>query len=258
MPMNWSFAPLPGTMGLTGRMKGTQPVSALRGGRQAREVDDQTLRTTAVVVVVTGVVLLAYISFRFSYAGIHSIAVAAGVSPGEARLYPLILDGMLVVACVAALALHRGRWWMRGYAWLLVLALLAAMAVLDAWHAAGVGLPHRLAAAMMAVLPWLLLLLGLGLFLVVLRDLRDVRARGAAGGRVPQRRPPAADPTPQREAAGRDRPDASVLLPGLAPPEPPPEPVRPGLAEFDDPEEPAVRLLPPGPKPGGAPAAPGD
>jgi uncharacterized protein DUF2637 len=232
-------------------------MSALRGGRQAREVDDQTLRAIAVVVVVTGVVLLAYISFRFSYAGIHSVAVAAGVSPGEARVYPLILDGMLVIACVAALALHRSQWWMRGYAWLLVLALLAAMAVLDAWHAAGIGLPHRLAAAMMAVLPWLLLLLGLGLFLVVLRDLRTARAPATAGGRPPERRPPAANLTPEHQADGRGRPDV-LLLPGLEPAGPTPGPAWADPADLGDPEGPAVRLLPPGPKPGGAPAAPGD
>lgn len=237
-------------------MKGTRPMSALRSGRQAREVDDQTLRTTAVVVVVTGVVLLAYISFRFSYAGIHSIAVAAGVAPGEARVYPLLLDGMLVIACVAALALHRGQWWMRGYAWLLVLTLLAVMAVLDAWHAAGIDLPHRLAAAMMAVLPWLLLLLGLGLFLVMLRDLRAARAPGTAGDRLPRRRAPAASPARDHEAAGRTRPEVSVLLPGSGPPEPIPGPVRGVPAELDDPEEPAVRLLPPGPKPDAAPAPP--
>lgn len=226
-------------------------MSALRSRQQAREMDYQTLRLTAVVMVVTGVVLLAIVSFRFSYAAIHSIALAAGVSPGEAGVYPLILDGMLVIACVAALALRGAEWWIRGYAWLLVLVLLAAMAMLDAWHAAGIELPHRLAAGMMALMPWVLLLLGLGLFLGVLRDLRAARALNAPDSHLSRNGLTAANSTPEREAAGADRPDVSLLVPGFKPPEPILRAEPAGPAEFDDPDEPAVRLLPPGPKPGG-------
>lgn len=233
-------------------------MSALRSRRQAREVNDQTLRLTGVVMVVTGVVLLAIISFRFSYAAIHSIALAAGVPRGEAKMYPLILDGTLVISCVAALALRRAEWWIRGYAWLLVLVLLAATAMLDAWHAAGAELPHRLAAGMMALMPWVLLLLGLGLFLGVLRDLRTATAAPSTTSAVlnnsrshlPRNGLVAASLSPEPGAAAADRPDVGLLLPGFKPREPilRVEPAEP--AEFGDPDEPAVRLLPPGPKPG--------
>jgi len=233
-------------------------MSALRSRQQAREIEYQTLRLTAVVMVVTGVVLLAIISFRFSYAAIHGIALAAGVSPGEAGVYPLILDGMLVIACVAALALRGAEWWLRGYAWLLVLVLLAAMAMLDAWHAAGVELPHRLTAGMMALMPWVLLLLGLGLFLGVLRDLRTVRALNTQASHLSWSVPAAPDSTSGHEAPPADRTDVSLLVPGFKPPAPilTVEPAGPrvepaGPAEFDDADEPAVRLLPPGPKPEG-------
>jgi uncharacterized protein DUF2637 len=226
-------------------------MSALRSRQQPREVEYQTLRLTAVVTVVTGVVLLAIISFRFSYAAIHSIALAAGVSPGEARVYPLILDGMLVISCVAALALRGAEWWIRGYAWLLVLVLLAAMATLDAWHASGIELPHRFAAGMMALMPWVLLLLGLGLCLGVLRDLRVSPPLNTSGSHLSRNWPPAPNSATGQEAAGADRPDVSHLLPGFEPREPILGVERTEPAELGDPDEPAVRLLPPGPKPEG-------
>ena len=131
------------------------------------------VQVTAVVIVVTGVVLLAVAAFLVSYAGIRQIAVAAGVSPAVAGLYPLIVDAVLVVACVAALALRGAGWQMQGYAWLSVIVLLA---VAGAVHAAGISLSHRPAAAAVAALPWALFLLGFGLLLSMLRHLRTARA----------------------------------------------------------------------------------
>jgi len=52
------------------------------------------------------VILLAAAAFVLSYAGIHAVALSAGVSPRLAKLYPLIFDAMLVVACAAVLALR--------------------------------------------------------------------------------------------------------------------------------------------------------
>lgn len=131
---------------------------------------------TAVAIVVTGVVLLAVAAFLVSYAGIRQIAVDAGVSPALAGFYPLIVDAVLVVACVAALALRGAGWQMQGYAWLSVIVLLAVVAVAGAVHAAGISLPHRPAAAAVAALPWVLFLLGFGLLLSMLRRLRTARA----------------------------------------------------------------------------------
>jgi hypothetical protein len=136
---------------------------------------------TAVVIVITGVVLLAAAAFVVSYAGIGQIASSAGVSPSLAGLYPLIIDAMLVVACAAALALRGGGWWMRGSVWLSVIVLLAVVAVAGAVHAAGISLPHRPTAAAVAVLPWVVFLLGFGLGLSILKHQRPVRAANPAG-----------------------------------------------------------------------------
>jgi len=92
------------------------------------------------MIAVTGVLPLAVAAFAVSYAGIRQIAVAAGVPPARAGLYPLIVDAVLVVACVAASALRGAGWQLQGCAWLSVLVLFAAAAVAGAVHAAGVSL----------------------------------------------------------------------------------------------------------------------
>ena len=152
-------------------------MSDFSGAPRFRAADYRNgFQVTAVVIVITGVVLLAVAAFLVSYAGIREIVVAAGVSPGVAGLYPLIVDAVLVVACVAALALRGAEWWMRGYAWLSVIFLLAMVAVVGAVHAAGISLPHRPTAAAVAAMPWVLFLLGFGLWLSMLGHLRTAPA----------------------------------------------------------------------------------
>jgi Protein of unknown function (DUF2637) len=157
-------------------------MSDLSGMRRFRTVDyGNGFQVTAAVIVMAGVALLAVAAFLVSYTGTRDIAVAAGVSPALAGLYPLIIDAVLVVACVAALALRGGEWWMQSYAWLSVMFLLALVALVGAVHAAGVSLPHKPTAAAMAAMPWVLFLLGFGLWLCMLRHLRAARAEGTSG-----------------------------------------------------------------------------
>ena len=119
-------------------------MSDFSGMRRFRAMDyGNGFQLTAVVIVISGVALLAVAAFLVSYAGTRAIAVTAGVSPALAGLYPLIIDAVLVVACVAALALRGAEWWMQTYAWLSVMFMLAVVALVGAVHAAGVSLPHR-------------------------------------------------------------------------------------------------------------------
>jgi hypothetical protein len=141
------------------------------------------LRLLALAAVAVGVLLLAAAAFVLSYAGIHVVALAAGVSPRLARIYPLIFDAMLVVACAAVLSLRGAGLPSRAYAWLSMLVLVAGAAAADAVHATGTRLPHRPAAAAAAVIPWVLVLVGFGLLLCMLRQARLRRAAA----------PPAAD-----------------------------------------------------------------
>jgi hypothetical protein len=123
-----------------------------------------------------GVLLLMAAAFVLSYTGIHAIALSAGVSPRFARIYPVIFDAMLVVACAAVLALRGAGLPSRCYAWLTMLLLLGAAASADTLHATNTKLPHKPTAAAAAIIPWALVLLGFGLLLSMLRHARLRRA----------------------------------------------------------------------------------
>jgi hypothetical protein len=212
-------------------------MSDLSGAPRSRADYGTSIQAAAVVIAITGVMLLAVAAFLVSYAGLRQIAVAAGVSPALAGLYPLIVDAVLVVACVAALALRGAGWQLQGCAWLSVMFLFAAVAVAGAVHAAGVSLPHRPAAAAVAALPWAAFLLGFGLCLSVLRHLRAVRAASPPGDRgAAPWWPWTADPDiadaavlpaqPESASSGADPETADVPPP--PPPPPPPEPASSG------------------------------
>jgi Protein of unknown function (DUF2637) len=198
-------------------------MSEFSGTRRFRETDySSRLQLTAVVTVMAGVVLLAVSAFLLSYAGIHEIAVSAGVSPGLAGLYPLIFDATLMAACVATLALRGAAWWMRGFAAVSIMILLTLVAVVEAVHAAGVSLPQRPMAAALAAVPWALFLLGFGLGLSMLRHQRTVGAVARPGdpghgkesvGRAGPREPAVNQPSMGQGplTADPDTPDASLI-----------------------------------------------
>jgi amino acid transporter len=201
-------------------------MSDFSGMRRFRALDyGNGFQLTAVVIVIAGVALLAVAAFLVSYTGTRAIAVAGGVSPALAGLYPLIIDAVLVVACVAALALRGAEWWMQTYAWLSVMFMLALVALAGAVHAAGVSLPHRPTAAIVAVMPWVLFLLGFGLWLSILRHLRTARAEGtSARPHTASWWPFTADPDgaggaspPAQPKPVPDSPDAAQGVPGSSP-----------------------------------------
>ena len=139
---------------------------------------------------------LAAAAFALSYAGVRDIARAAGIPAGLARFYPALPDAVLVVACVAALALRGARWWARWLVWLSIIALAALVGAADAVHAMTINLPRRPAEAAVAVLPWVLLLLGFRLCL---------SARGVL--RHPPEQAPIASPAVTDPAVARPVPD---------------------------------------------------
>jgi hypothetical protein len=196
-------------------------MSDISGTRRFRETEyNSRLQVTAVVSVITGVVLLAVSAFLLSYARLHEIAVAAGVTPALAGLYPLIFDTTLVVACVSALSLRGAPWWMRIYAGFSIVILLALVAVAEAVHAAGTGLPQRATAATLAAMPWALFLLGFGLVFAMLRHQRTVRAAALSAvqsnGKTPDVTLTRAEPEPTRPGPGPRTPEVK-LTPGGEP-----------------------------------------
>jgi outer membrane biosynthesis protein TonB len=138
-------------------------------------------RLLGLAAVAAGLLLLMAAAFVLSYAGIHAVALSAGVSARFARIYPVIFDAMLVIACAAVLALRGAGLPSRCYAWLTTLVLLAGAAGADTLHATNTNVPHKVAAATAAIIPWALVLIGFGLLLAMLRHARLRRAAQTAG-----------------------------------------------------------------------------
>ncbi|HEX4094060.1 MAG TPA: DUF2637 domain-containing protein [Trebonia sp.] len=111
-------------------------------------------------------------TFFLSYPGVHAIALLGGVSTQLARIYPGVFDAVLVIACVAAVMLRDGRWWARGWAWLVVIVVLAAIGTTDVLHAMNYGLDHRPTEGVVAAAPVVAVLLAFSLFLTMLRQSR--------------------------------------------------------------------------------------
>jgi Protein of unknown function (DUF2637) len=184
-------------------VNGYRPALARRGFRLAA--------LAAAILCVLG---LAAGTFVLSYPGARDTAIAAGVSTQLARFYPAIFDGVLVVACAAALTL-RGT--LRGYAWLAILVIAGSVATADAVHAMSVTVPKRPLEATVAIVPWAVLLIGFTLLYAMARQALPGRrtaapGQGLADGTAPAARPGAAD----EHSAGAAAVPLSALLAGPA------------------------------------------
>jgi hypothetical protein len=81
-----------------------------------------------------GVLGIGAAAFLLSYDALHSLAVASGVRPGLARIWPGVLDGFIVVATLTVVAAKRARqptW----YPWALVALFSAASVIFNILHA---------------------------------------------------------------------------------------------------------------------------
>jgi hypothetical protein len=81
-----------------------------------------------------GVLGIGAAAFLLSYDALHSLALASGVRPGLARIWPGVLDGFIVVATltvVAAKRASRPTW----YPWTLVVLFSAASVAFNILHA---------------------------------------------------------------------------------------------------------------------------
>ena len=121
-----------------------------------------TIRTRgarlAVVIAVAGTVLIAAGAFWLSFTALADLARRSGVDAGQAWAWPVIVDGLIVVATVAVVALagQRAAW----YPWTLLAggALISVTAnALHAVVAADSDVPGVLAACVAAVPPLVLL-----------------------------------------------------------------------------------------------------
>jgi hypothetical protein len=144
----------------------------------------------------SGVVALALAGFAMSYDALHSLAREQGVPTPLAWLWPLVVDGFIIVASlsvVRAVADTRRA----SYPWILVLAFSAVSVAFNVVHAA-----PTLVARLVAAIPPAALVLS---FELLMRQLRAALRPGT--GALPAVTPhPAVDacavtPEPQRDRA---------------------------------------------------------
>lgn len=118
---------------------------------------------------VAATLVIALLAFILSYSKLVGLAERAGYSPSMALLWPLIVDGLAVVATLGVLRLRDTR-----YAWfLLIAATLVSViaAVASAMFPAGMLPP--VAAAIVSVVPPLCLLAAPHLAVQLMRDDRN-------------------------------------------------------------------------------------
>lgn len=116
-------------------------------------------RRLAVVTAITGTVFIAAGAFWLSFTALADLARRSGIDRGQAWAWPLIVDGIIVVATVAVVALagqRRPTW----YPWTLLAAGAIVSVTANAIHAviaADSDVPSVLAASVAAVPPLVLL-----------------------------------------------------------------------------------------------------
>ena len=197
-------------------------------------------RRSAVAAAAVGNVVIATGAFWLSYTALADLAQRSGIAAGQAWLWPMLVDGLIVVATVAVVALdgHTTAW----YAWALLIAGALVSVAANATHAilaADTSVPGLLAALVSAVPP--LVEVATTHLLVVL-----MRFSRATGQREPGTDAEALNPAQDAHALITRPPRAERE----SPPEPPTRPVDPapaGLAlVVDEPSaqgEPAPRRL---------------
>ena len=175
----------------------------------------------------TGVLGIGAAAFLLSYDALHSLALASGVRPGLARIWPGVLDGFIVVATltvVAAKRASRPTW----YPWTLVALFSAASVAFNILHAVDQALTRAgWVAALVFAMPPVALVLATHLLLQqgVWRR-QHARAATAAGEATPEggTTPPAGAMTRPAAATSR-QPEPPAAAEAAA--RPPPPAVRP-------------------------------
>ena len=112
----------------------------------------------AVIAAASGTVVIGAGAFWLSFTALADLAERSGIPVGQAWIWPLLVDGLIVVATVAVVALdrHRTAW----YPWSLLIAGALVSVTANAAHAmvaAIVSVPGVMAATVASVPPLVLL-----------------------------------------------------------------------------------------------------
>ena len=167
----------------------------------------------AVVTAATGTVLIGIGAFWLSFMALADLAARSGIASGQAWIWPLLVDGLIVVSTIAVVALdgRPGAW----YPWALLICGALVSVAANALHAvvaADASVPAMLAATVAAVPP--LVLLASTHLTVVLTRSATVPPNSTA--QAPPELPAVAeaDPAPESEAEAEPvtEPEAELVI----------------------------------------------
>jgi len=166
---------------------------------------------------VAGTVLIAVAAFVLSFTALTDLAAAAGIHPGMTWIWPLIVDGLIVVSTIGAVALAGRR--DSYYPWLLLLGASALSVTANAIHASLYA--TRVApwlASLIAAVPPLVLLASTHLTVVLGRAPANAepatpsRTRSSGVRSTPR---PATEPQPEATPVLASTPREADRTPGV-------------------------------------------
>ncbi|MCW2882209.1 MAG: hypothetical protein JWQ95_6309 [Sphaerisporangium sp.] len=199
------------------------------------------LRRLGVAVAGLAVAALATAACVLSFDALRVLAATGGARADLAFLYPAGFDALLAIALISVLLLRPARLLVRLQAGLILALLIAVAAAVNVVIATGTTVDARQAAVAVAVVPWVMLVIGLWLFMLPSRRLQPGASRADFAehpGRpehdiVPfggdERDPDLAPPleslervySPHLEPAHQSDPDITPVVPPTAAPETP-------------------------------------
>ncbi|GAA2523837.1 DUF2637 domain-containing protein [Rarobacter incanus] len=161
-------------------------------------------RRWAAMTAAAGTVFIAAGAFWLSFTSLADLAARSGIGAGQAWAWPLIVDGIIVVATVAVVALagQRSAW----YPWALLVGGALVSVTANAIHAvvaADADVPRMLAASVAAVPPVVLLAIT-HLTVILTRTTDPATALAAAAESMPAL-PPGETEVTRREDGVADR-----------------------------------------------------
>ncbi|RXZ70298.1 DUF2637 domain-containing protein [Agromyces albus] len=163
------------------------------------------------ITAVVGTIFIAAGAFWLSFTSLSDLARRSGLDPAQSWVWPLIVDGIIVVATVAAVALARSR--VAWYPWMLLITGASISVAANAIHAIVADtteVPLLLAASVSAVPP--LVLLAITHLTSVLMRHDPTRAAAPASAKQPAQVPiTPAPPDLELTPAAPNRSDASSL-----------------------------------------------
>jgi hypothetical protein len=158
------------------------------------------VRRSVVMLAVGGTVLLALGAFWLSFTTLRDLAVLSGIPAGQAWVWPLIVDGVILEATISVVALRNSARPARRFAWVLLAAGAGVSVAANITHAvvtAHTQVPAIIASLVASVPPLVLLAMT---HLTV-----ELTRNSAPPSEAPRSRPDAMPPLSSGDGYERDR-----------------------------------------------------